>query len=101
MTLLQQYRALKSIYPDALLLIRTDNDHVAFDEDAKTVAAVLGLSLEVRAPLVERIPTDTACRFSSHRLEHYLQKLVRMGYKVAVAELVDGNVKITHIVVDE
>ncbi|MBI4304939.1 MAG: DNA mismatch repair protein MutS [Chloroflexi bacterium] len=80
----RQYLELKREHHDALLLVRMGDFFEAFDEDARTLARVLDITLTsrdvgggVRAPLAG-IP--------HHAIEAYLGRLVAAGLKVAVAE---------------
>lgn len=82
----QQYLAIKSQSPDALLLFRSGDYYEAFDADAKTVAAVNAVAItsaEV-APGV-RVP---AVGVPYHRIDDYVAALVQAGYTVAIAEQV-------------
>jgi hypothetical protein len=90
MTFQEQYRALKAEHHDAVLLVRMGDFYEAFSDDAETLARVLGLSRQVRSNMV-------MAGFPYHMLWAYRSKLTSMGYKVAVAESVDGNMKITRI----
>jgi len=80
----EQYLRLKQQYPDAILLFRLGDFYETFDEDAKTVAQVCGITLtsrpvgkDVRAPLAG-VPYQS--------LDTYLARLLRAGHRVAIAE---------------
>ena len=45
-TLMQQYKAIKAKYPDAILLFRVGDYYEIFNEDAKTASEILGLQLK-------------------------------------------------------
>jgi DNA mismatch repair protein MutS len=94
MTLLQQYRAWKAEHPDVLLLLGYGHFYKAFDGDAELLMSVLALTRQEQWGV-------TMAEFVYPALYPYVRKLVRMGYKVTVAEPVEGNMKITRIVEDE
>src|ERR1700677_4957352 len=45
MTMIQQYHAAKQTHPNMLLLFRVGDEYHLLDEDAKTVATFLGLTM--------------------------------------------------------
>ena len=82
--LMKQYNSFKAKYPDAILLFRVGDFYETFSTDAKTAAAVLGITLTRRA---NGKATDVELAgFPHHALDTYLPKLVRAGYKVAVCD---------------
>jgi len=66
-----------------LLLFRMGDFYELFDADAETAARVLGLTLTSRD---KSIPM---AGFPHHQLEQYLQKLLRLGHRVAVCDQVE------------
>ena len=89
--MLEQYWALKSEVPDALLLYRLGDFYEMFFEDAETAAPLLGLVLtarhrdtDVEAPM---------CGVPHHALESYAARLIAAGWKVAIAEQVEAPQK--------
>ncbi len=82
--LMKQYNAIKTKYPDALLLFRVGDFYETFGSDAIKAAAVLGIVLTKRrngaAAYVE------LAGFPHHSLDTYLPKLVRAGYRVAICD---------------
>lgn len=82
--LMQQHRAIKQRYPDAVLLFRVGDFYETFGEDAVIASQVLGITLTKR---------NNGAAFSSelagfphHSLDTYLHKLVRAGYRVAICD---------------
>ncbi|MBI5596077.1 MAG: DNA mismatch repair protein MutS [Elusimicrobia bacterium] len=79
--LLKQYRALKAAHPHAILFFRLGDFYELFDEDAKAAAPVLGVVLTQRQGL-------PMCGVPHHSHANYLAKLLRHGFKVAIADQV-------------
>ncbi len=80
----RQYLRLKRQYPDAILLFRLGDFYETFDEDARKVAPVLEIALTSREMgKGQRVPL---AGIPYHALDHYLGRLVRAGYKVAICE---------------
>lgn len=82
--LMQQHRAIKQKYPDAILLFRVGDFYETFGQDAVTASSVLGITLTKR---------NNGAAFSSelagfphHALDTYLHKLVKAGYRVAICD---------------
>jgi DNA mismatch repair protein MutS len=85
--MLRQYLDLKEQAGDALLLYRMGDFYELFFEDAQRAAPVLGITLtrrkqndEVDAPM---------CGVPHHAFDGYLGRLLRSGFRVAVAEQVE------------
>ncbi len=82
--LMQQHRAIKQKYPDAILLFRVGDFYETFGEDAVKASAVLGITLTKRnngaAASLE------LAGFPHHALDTYLHKLVKAGYRVAICD---------------
>jgi len=81
--LMKQYRTIKEESPGTLLLFRMGDFYELFDEDARTAAATLGLTLTTRTSGGESVPM---AGFPYHALHGYLAKLVQQGHRVAVCE---------------
>ncbi|MBX3240720.1 MAG: DNA mismatch repair protein MutS [Chitinophagaceae bacterium] len=82
--LMQQHKAIKQRYPDAILLFRVGDFYETFGQDAITTSQVLGITLTKR---------NNGAAFSSelagfphHALDTYLHKLVKAGYRVAICD---------------
>src|SRR5258705_13757034 len=80
----QQYLALKSQYPDCILLFRLGDFYETFDEDAKLVAKACDVVLTSR-PVGndQRVPLAGV---PYHSVDGYIARLIEAGYKVAIAE---------------
>lgn len=83
--LMKQYAAVKAKYPDTILLFRMGDFYETFDDDAKTTARVLGITLTRRNNGANAGDTPLA-GFPYHALETYLPKLLKAGLRVAVCE---------------
>jgi DNA mismatch repair protein MutS len=82
--LMQQYFSLKAAYPDTILLFQVGDFYELFFEDAQTAASVLGIALTKRGSYGgEPIPL---CGVPIHVRDHYLTKLVKAGFKVALCD---------------
>lgn len=80
--LMQQYWDIKKNYADVLVLFQVGDFYELFYDDAKKAAAFLGITLTKRGiSNGEPIPL---CGVPVHTVDHYLLKLVRGGFRVAV-----------------
>lgn len=81
---MKQYNAIKTKYPDAMLLFRVGDFYETFGEDAKKASRVLGIVLTKRGAGSE---SETALAgFPYHSLNTYLPKLVKAGMRVAICD---------------
>ncbi|HMI62433.1 MAG TPA: DNA mismatch repair protein MutS [Puia sp.] len=94
--LMQQHRAIKQKYPDAILLFRVGDFYETFGEDAILASKVLGITLTKR---------NNGAAFSSelagfphHSLDTYLHKLVKAGLRVAVCDQLEDPKSVKGIV---
>ncbi|HMC86987.1 MAG TPA: DNA mismatch repair protein MutS, partial [Chitinophagaceae bacterium] len=94
--LMQQHRAIKQKYPDAILLFRVGDFYETFGEDAIVSSRVLGITLTKR---------NNGAAFSSelagfpyHALDTYLHKLVKAGYRVAICDQLEDPKTVKGIV---
>lgn len=85
--MMQQYMETKKQYQDCILFYRLGDFYEMFYEDALTASKALEITLtgkncgqEEKAPM---------CGVPYHSVEGYLNKLVSMGYKVAICEQVE------------
>lgn len=81
--LMQQYNAIKTKHPDALLLFRVGDFYETFGEDAIKASKILGIILTHRNNGGEK--TELA-GFPHHSLNTYLPKLVKAGQRVAICD---------------
>ncbi len=85
--MMEQYFALKEKAGDCLLFYRMGDFFELFYEDAKLAAAALDIALTTRGKNAgEAVPM---CGVPVHAAESYLAKLIRAGFKVAIAEQVE------------
>ena len=82
--MMQQHRAIKTKYPDALLLFRVGDFYETFGEDAIIASRVLGITLTKRNNAAAN--SSELAGFPHHALDTYLHKLVKAGYRVAVCD---------------
>ena len=95
--MMTHYLETKKAYPDCLLFYRLGDFYEMFFEDARLASKELELTLTGKeCGLEERAPM---CGVPFHAADSYINRLVKRGYKVAVAEqmedpkLVKGLVK--------
>jgi DNA mismatch repair protein MutS len=82
--LMAQYLALKAQHENVLLLFRLGDFYELFFDDAVTAAQALDIALTRRGQHQGRdIPM---CGIPAHAYESYLGKLIRQGFRVAIAE---------------
>jgi DNA mismatch repair protein MutS len=85
--MMRQYHQIKAQYPDTILFWRLGDFYETFEEDAKLLAATLDVTLTRRSgskngegPPMAGVPY--------HAVESYVQRLLQLGYRVAIAEQV-------------
>tara|TARA_Y100000385_G_scaffold291716_1_gene371699 strand:+ start:14039 stop:16648 length:2610 start_codon:yes stop_codon:yes gene_type:complete len=93
--LMKQYNAIKSRYPDAVLLFRVGDFYETFGKDAVKAAGILGIVLTNRANGSSKIEL---AGFPHHSLDTYLPKLVRAGCRVAICDQLEDPKKTKTIV---
>ncbi|MBL4587777.1 DNA mismatch repair protein MutS [Candidatus Babeliales bacterium] len=82
--LMQQFFSIKEEYPDSLLFFQVGDFYELFFEDAKIASSFLAITLTKRGKSEgQDIPL---CGVPVHALHHYLMKLVKGGFKVAIAD---------------
>ncbi|MCX6133811.1 MAG: DNA mismatch repair protein MutS [Ignavibacteriales bacterium] len=82
--LMKQYQQVKAKHPDTILLFRMGDFYETFEEDAKTAARVLGITLTKRGNgAAGEVPL---AGFPYHALDAYLPKLLKAGHRVAICE---------------
>ncbi|MFL6844885.1 MAG: DNA mismatch repair protein MutS [Allosphingosinicella sp.] len=86
--MMAQYLALKAEAPDCLLFYRMGDFFELFFDDAKAAAQCLDIALTARGEHEgEPIPM---CGVPIHAAESYLARLIRGGFRVAIAEQVES-----------
>ncbi|MCB4822059.1 DNA mismatch repair protein MutS [Roseicella aerolata] len=79
-----QWFALKAAHPDALLFFRMGDFYELFFTDAEAAAEALDIALTYRGEHQgTKIPM---CGVPAHSHESYLARLIRRGFRVAIAE---------------
>ncbi|ESR09151.1 DNA mismatch repair protein MutS, partial [Streptococcus iniae IUSA1] len=81
---MQQYLDIKQHYPDAFLLFRMGDFYELFYEDAVKAAQILEIGLTSRNKNAEN-PIPMA-GVPHHSAQQYIDILIELGYKVAIAE---------------
>src|SRR5690625_1985776 len=82
--LMRQYYKIKGRHPNAVLLFRLGDFYETFDDDARTISRILGITLTRRSNgQAKDVPL---AGFPYHALDNYLPKLVRSGLRVAICE---------------
>lgn len=94
--LMKQYNAIKSKYPDALLLFRVGDFYETFGADAIKTSEILGIVLTRRANGAAAYMELAG--FPHHSLDTYLPKLVRAGFRVAICDQLEDP-KLTKTIV--
>ncbi len=94
--LMQQHRAIKQKYPDAILLFRVGDFYETFGEDAIITAKVLGITLTKRNN--GAASSSELAGFPHHALDTYLHKLVKAGYRVAICDQLEDPKTVKGIV---
>ncbi len=82
----RQYNAIKEQNQDSILFFRLGDFYEMFDDDARTAARELDLTLTTRdrgKPKEEQTPM---CGVPYHSVDAYIARLVQKGYKVAICE---------------
>lgn len=78
-----QYVKLKEEYKDSVLLFRMGDFYEVFDDDAKLLSKILGLTLTSRSKGTKARPMAGV---PYHALNTYLGRIVKAGFKVAIAD---------------
>ena len=82
--LMKQYFAIRKEFQDVMLFFQVGDFYELFFDDAKKAASFLGIALTKRGKHDgEPVPL---CGVPVHALDHYLAKLVRGGFKVAIVD---------------
>ena len=80
--LVKRYRELKAEAPDCLLLMQVGAFMDVMDEEARAVAEVTGLKLQMAGDVDDPVVLGG---FPKSGLDGYVGKLVRAGHSVAIA----------------
>ncbi len=93
---MQQHRAIKQKYPDAVLLFRVGDFYETFGEDAIIASRVLGITLTKRNN--GAAASSELAGFPHHSLDTYLHKLVKAGHRVAICDQLEDPKMVKGIV---
>jgi DNA mismatch repair protein MutS len=94
--LMQQHRAIKQKYPDAILLFRVGDFYETFGEDAVIASKVLGITLTKRNN--GAASSSELAGFPHLSLDTYLHKLVKAGHRVAICDQLEDPKSVKGIV---
>ena len=86
--LMQQYHAIKSRYPHALLLFRLGDFYELFYEDALLASRELQITLTSRNR--EKGQPIPMCGVPYHSADGYIARLIRAGFKVAICDQMEA-----------
>ncbi|MBR3622947.1 MAG: DNA mismatch repair protein MutS, partial [Selenomonadaceae bacterium] len=81
--MMEQYFEAKKKHPEAILFFRLGDFYEMFFDDAKIASSELNLTLTGRAGVGDKTPM---CGVPYMSVDSYIEKLVKKGYKVAIAE---------------
>jgi DNA mismatch repair protein MutS len=85
--MIEQYLSIKEQHKDAFLFFRLGDFYEMFFEDAEKASKLLEITLTARdGGANEKIPM---CGVPFHSASQYIEKLVNLGYKVAICEQVE------------
>lgn len=93
---MQQYLDIKAQYPDAFLLFRMGDFYELFYDDAVKAAQLLEIGLTSRNKNAEN-PIPMA-GVPHHSAQQYIDILIELGYKVAIAEQMEDPKKAVGVV---
>jgi DNA mismatch repair protein MutS len=93
---MQQHRAIKARFPDAILLFRVGDFYETFGRDAIVASKVLGITLTKRNN--GAAASADLAGFPHHALDTYLHKLVKAGHRVAVCDQLEDPKSVKGIV---
>lgn len=88
--LMKQYVEVKKEYQDSLVLFQVGDFYEIFFDDAIAVAQFLGITLTKRGEYLGKpIPL---CGFPIHAIDHYIPRLVKGGFKIALCDQLEAAV---------
>jgi DNA mismatch repair protein MutS len=85
--MMEQYIEIKAANPDSLLFYRMGDFYELFFDDAEKASAALGIVLTKRGK--HQGADIPMCGVPVHAADDYLQKLISLGFRVAVCEQVE------------
>lgn len=96
--MMKQFFDLKSKHPDALLLFRCGDFYETYDQDAREVSEILGITLTRRNNGRPDFPSTEMAGFPFHALDTYLPRLIRAGRRVAICDQLEDPKKTNKLV---
>jgi len=81
---MEQYFSIRKQYPDTLLFFQVGDFYELFFDDAKQASSFLAIALTKRGK--NKGQDVPLCGVPVHALNHYLQKLIKGGFKVAICD---------------
>src|SRR6476469_2303972 len=85
--MMAQYIEIKAANPDCLLFYRMGDFYELFFADAEIASRALGIALTKRGK--HEGADIPMCGVPIHAADHYLQKLIALGHRVAVCEQIE------------
>ncbi|MFH1643789.1 MAG: DNA mismatch repair protein MutS [bacterium] len=82
--LMEQYFKIKSEYPDTILFFQVGDFYELFFEDARITSSYLAIALTKRGK--NKGVDVPLCGIPVHALNHYLIKMIKGGFKVAICD---------------
>ena len=82
----RQYQEMKKRNQDCILFFRLGDFYEMFNDDAKTAARELDLTLTTRDRSKPKEEQTPMCGVPYHSVDSYIARLVQKGYKVAICE---------------
>ena len=82
----RQYQQIKEDNQDCILFFRLGDFYEMFNDDAKTAARELDLTLTTRDRSKPKEEQTPMCGVPYHSVDSYIARLVQKGYKVAICE---------------
>lgn len=87
-TVPNEYFQIKQQHPDAVVLLRVNENYETFQTDAEKAAPVLNL------PLIRNDESgEVKISFNNHELDFLLPKLARSGLRVAIADMLEQKIE--------
>lgn len=86
--MMQQYFNLKNKVSDSILFFRMGDFYEIFDKDAELVAPLLGIVLTSRDK--DKNTKIPFCGVPHHSAKNYWSKLIKMGFKIAIADQLEN-----------
>ena len=93
-----QYSRMKDQHKDAILFFRMGDFYETFDDDARLISKILGITLTSRNSGSGAAEKTPLAGVPYHAVEKYIAELVRAGHKVAICEQIEDPKKARGVV---